>query len=103
MNPDDLNNRIRLLIQSPHNTQEFMDLASLAKNWKSIDKTITLPREIGFTELDCPSCCKPLRLIYDKFATVNYELELTCSHCNGKIRAIGEFTGYTNEISMALD
>jgi len=103
MNQNELNDRIRLLIHSPHNTQEFMDLASLNMNWKAIDKTIQLPREVGFTELDCPCCFDPLRLIYEKFATVSYELELICPHCKEKIRAIGEFTGYTNEITLKAD
>ncbi|TSA26653.1 MAG: hypothetical protein D4R67_07520 [Bacteroidetes bacterium] len=100
MNSDELNERIRFLVQSSSNTQEFMDLASISKNWKVIDKSITLPREVGFTELDCPSCLEPLRLIYDKFATLDYELELICPHCREKIRCIGEFTGYTNEIIL---
>lgn len=77
-----------------------MDLASPEKNWKMIDKSIGLPREVGLDELDCPSCFEPLRLIYDKFATMNYELELTCPHCREKIKCIGEFTGYTNEITL---
>lgn len=77
-----------------------MDLASEEKNWKRIDKKITLPREIGFSELDCPICLNPLILIYDKFATFTYELELICPHCKETIRCIGEFTGYTNEITL---
>jgi hypothetical protein len=80
-----------------------MNLASPGKNWKAIDKTIQLPREVGFTELVCPWCFDPLRLIYDKFATINYELGLTCPHCKEKIIAIGEFTGYTNEITLRAD
>jgi len=100
MNKNDLNTRIRELIQSSGNTQEFMDLASDGQNWKRIDKTIPVPREVGFTEQDCPNCFEPLRLIYDKFATVNYELELVCPFCKERIRCIGEFTGYTNEITM---
>lgn len=100
MNPDELNGRIRSLIRSSSNTQAFMDLASPEKNWEKIDKSIVLPREVGFTEQDCPSCFEPLRLIYDTFATKDYELDLTCPHCQQKIRCIGEFTGYSNEIIL---
>ncbi|MFC2106773.1 hypothetical protein ACFLRY_00410 [Bacteroidota bacterium] len=100
MTESELNDKIEFLIQSPGNTQEFMDIASNEENWSKIDKNIKLPRNVGFTELECPSCFDPLRLIYEKFATQNYELELVCPHCTEKIKCIGEYTGYTNDISL---
>jgi len=100
MNEDELNKKIKFLLQSPENLQEFADLASLEENWKRIDKTIKIPSHIGVKEDDCPSCFEPIRLIYDKFLTGNKEFELICPHCKAKLIVRSEYTGYTSEIYL---
>lgn len=100
MNAEELNKMIASLTRSSYNTQEFMDIASIEKNWKKIDKSIKLPRNVGFDELECPCCFETLRLIFEKFATADYEVELVCPHCKEKILCKGEYTGYTNEIYL---
>lgn len=100
MDSKELNEKIKFLIQSSSNIQEFADLASDEINWKKIDKSIPVPKYIGLSEEDCPSCFDPIRLIYDKFSTLNDEFDLVCPNCKETIKCKLEFTGYTSEIYL---
>ncbi|MBN1181343.1 MAG: hypothetical protein JXB49_03585 [Bacteroidales bacterium] len=100
MNAEELNHQIRNLVKSSDNMQEFTNLASPEENWRIIDKKIALPRNVGFTDLDCPSCFEPVRLIYEKFAMSDYEIPLSCPHCQAELICVGKFTGCTNEVSL---
>ncbi len=100
MGSNELNEKVKSLIQSPHNMQEFANLASITENWNKINKNIKLPRNIGFTELDCPSCLYIIRFIYEKLAMASYETGLVCPHCKTELNCVGEFTGYTNEVKL---
>jgi len=100
MDTVELNDQIRLLVRSFHNTQAFADLASLEKNWRRIDKTIALPRDVGMFEGECPFCEETIRLIYDKLSQSDYEEEIVCPHCKETIKMVGEYSGYTAEIHL---
>ena len=100
MNKEELNNSIVRLIQSPDNLQEFADLASPEENWRLIDKSIKIPHHIGLKEEDCPVCFEPVRLIFDKFSTVNTNIPLTCPNCHSALIVKLEFTGYTSDICL---
>lgn len=100
MNTQELNERIEDLLQSPDNMQAFADLASPAKNWKKIDKNIPTPDYVGFKEEDCPVCYETVRLIFDKYATENMDMDLVCPHCKKTILARLEYTGYTSDIYL---
>jgi hypothetical protein len=43
MNTDQLNERIKLIIQSASNLQEFADLTPPEENWERTDKNINVP------------------------------------------------------------
>lgn len=88
------------MIQSPDNIKEFADLASPEENWRRIDKSIKVPGHIGLREEDCPSCFDPIRLIFDKFSTINSEIKLICPHCKASLICKIEYTGYTSDISL---
>lgn len=96
----ELDRRIRALVASAANLQEFADLATPDENWARIDKTISFPRGVGGAELDCPACLDPIRLIYDRFAGGGTEVPLTCPRCGAALRVVGEFTGYTTEVHL---
>ena len=100
MNAEELNERIIFLLQSPENMQEFADLASPEKNWRKIDKSIDVPGHIGVKQEACPVCFEPVRLIFDKFSSVNCELKLTCPHCKASLIPKLEYTGYTSDITL---
>ena len=100
MEKDELNERIKLLLESSSNCQEFADLTSVSENWRKIDKNIAVPKHIGLKEEDCPSCFEPIKLIYDKFSTTDDEFDLICPHCKETIKCKLEFTGYTSEIYL---
>ncbi len=103
MNAEELNERIIELLKSPDNIQECADLASPEENWKKIDKNIQVPRYIGLREEDCPSCFDPIRLIFDKFSTLNDEIKLICPHCKANLICKLEYTGYTSDIYLEED
>lgn len=100
MNKEELNERIEFLVQSPDNIQEFADLASPEKNWRKIDKGIDIPDYMEMKKEKCPACYKPVRLIFDKFSTVNSEIKLTCPHCKALLKAKLEYTGYTSDMYL---
>ena len=100
MNVKELNERVKFLLQSTDNLQEFADLTSPVENWKKINKNIPIPSYIGIREEKCPSCHKPIRLIFDKFSTFNFETKLICPHCKSSLMSKTEYTGYTSDIYL---
>lgn len=97
---DEMSQKLRELVQSSGNMQEFVDLASPEENWEKVDKNIVLPKHIGFAVEECPSCFEEIRLIYDKFAGCDLEFPLICPHCSENILCLSEFTGHTNELYL---
>lgn len=100
MDKEELNAAIRKLVQTPDRMQEFADLASPETNWAQIDKRISIPRNTGMAELDCPSCFDSIRLIFDEFAGHDLEIPLICPLCQSDLVCKSQFTGYTNEITL---
>ena len=100
MKTTELNNMVKLLIQSTDNLQEFVNLTSPVDNWEKIDKNIKVPDYIGLKTEDCPSCFEPVRLIFDKFSTSNEKIKIICPHCDAGLLAKLEFTGYTSDIYL---
>ena len=100
MNAEELNKKVISLLDSPDNLQEFADLTSLEENWKKIDKKIKVPSHIGIKEEKCPACRKPIRMIFDKFSTFNFEDKLVCPHCKADLVTVTEYAGYTSDIYL---
>ncbi len=99
--PDDLTERMKTLVQSVDNIQEFADLASDEGTWRRIDKAaVVLPRQVGVAELECPACFDEIRLLFDKFASDGTRTSLTCPHCSAGLVSVGHFTGYTTEVAL---
>ncbi|MBU0476162.1 MAG: hypothetical protein KKF62_18605 [Bacteroidetes bacterium] len=100
MNGVEFNERIIFLIQSPDNMQEFADLASQEENRRRIDKSIDVPGHIGVKQEDCPFCFEPIRLIFDKFSSVNCDFKLTCPNCKSSLISKFKYTDYTSNITL---
>ena len=100
MDTQELNERIEAALQSPEYIQEFADLTSPEENWRRIDKDMKVPSHIGLGADDCPSCFESIRLIFDKYSTVNHEVEIKCPFCKADLICKIEFTGYTSEVYL---
>lgn len=100
MNKEELNERILELLDSPDNIQEFADLASPEQNWKKINKQMTVPDYIGIKQENCPYCHEPVRMLFDKFASMDDEFDLMCPHCKKTLLVKQEYLGYTSDIYL---
>ena len=99
MEKQELNSIARETLSDPNRYQEFSDTFSLEENWDKVDKeNIKVPRGTGLYEDDCPECEKPIRTIFDKFASDDRYFYIICPHCKKKVGCHLEYTGYTSEL-----
>jgi len=100
MDKNDLDNKVKILLQGTPDIQELANLLSPEVNWRMVDKNILIPQHIGLKQEDCPFCFESIRLVFDKFTSNNSIIDLVCPHCKATLKMRFEFLGYTCDVYL---